>query len=209
MKHFFTGISLFPSLSEATYNNIENVNFLNNNRRFTNPILISILNLAQHDEEIRVSVILVEGKEACKKNYEKFTTELDLLSQEIGFRYGKINEIYVAADESAEKQHNTFFRIIDSIQEKETVIADVTYGNKPTPIIMQNALTFAYLYKKNIYIKALTYGEITDHINNTGKIFDVSSLFYVNSLMARMTSVRPDDPMKYVKTILGEGGEEI
>ena len=214
MKHFITTISLQlfddkrPGLQPVLYRNPEKVDFLENDRSFTHPILVPMKNLAEKGEKTRISVILTNDPGGfCKHNYELFMKDLNQLRDEIGFDYGEINEIYVDYAESTAKHLDCFEKIIESINSDELITADVTYGNKPTAIAIQLALTFSYLYRENIAIKAMIYGEV-DHSNKKiGSVFDVSALFYMNSLMARMTSVKPKDPLNFIKSLLNNGEE--
>lgn len=211
MKHFFTAISLQPNdLSKVIYDNIEKADYLDNDRAFTHPILVPLKNLAK-GEKIRVTAIVTDNK-ACRRNFEIFAKELETLSAEIGFEYDEIEPINIAYAESSSKQLNCFEQIIDSISENDEIVADLTYGNKPTSIAIQLALTFSYLFGKNTVIKALTYGELdfgtkpVDGEPRRGFIYDVSALFYMNSIMAEMTSAKPQDPLGFIKMLLGNGG---
>lgn len=213
MKHFITAISLQPKdLSKVIYENIENADHLDNDKAFTHPILIPIKNLSK-GEKIRVTVIITDN-DSCRRNYDTFSKELKALSEETGFEFGEIEEIQIAYEESSKKHLDCFEKIIESIGENDEIIADLTYGNKPTSIAIQLALTFSYLYETNTVVKALTYGEL-DHSKKPvdgeprqGFIYDVSALFYMNSIMAEMTSAKPGDPLGFIKALLGIGGDD-
>lgn len=212
MKHFITTISLNPRLSAIRYNNIENADYLDNDREFTNPVLIPIKNLSEKGEKIRITAIVTNDKDGnCKKNLNLFKEEAEKLRDEIGFEYDKINEIFVDYAESTDKHMNLFEALINHINDDDELVADITYGNKPTPITIQLALSFAYHYKNNTVIKALTYGEVDHNEKNAegkfclGYIFDVSALFYMNSIMSEMLSVKPKDPLGFIKTLMGKG----
>lgn len=213
MKHFITAISLQPKdLSKVIYENIENADYLDNDHTFTHPIFVPLKNLAK-GETIRVTAIVTDS-DACRRNFETFAKELEDLRNEIGFEYNKIDVIEIAYNESSAKQLNCFERIIESIGENDEIVADLTYGNKPTSIAIQLALTFSYLFGKNTVVKALTYGELdfskkpVDGEPRPGFIYDVSALFYMNSIMAEMTSAKPRDPLGFIKTLLGNGGSD-
>ena len=210
MKHFITAISLFPNLQTKVYKNVENAENLDNDRAFAHPILIPLKNLVSQGDKIRVTAI-VTNYEPCIKNLETFKKELDELRAEIGFEYDEIKSIEIEYEESSAKQLNCFEQIIENIAPGDEIIADVTYGNKTTPIAMQIALTFAYLFVENTVVKSLVYGEV-DHTDKSnggpGFIYDVSALFYMNSIMAEMTSAKPHDPLGFIKMLLGNGGED-
>ena len=213
MKHFITTICLqkfteTSGLSPVLYKNAENVDFLQNDRPFTHPILVPIMNMAQRGEKIRVTAILTNDPNGyCRHNYELFLNDLNTLRDEIGFDYGEIEEITVDYAESTAKHLACFERMIESVQSDDIITADVTYGNKPTSMALQLALTFAYLYGENTLIKALVYGE-KDFGKNEGAIYDVSALFYLNSLLAQMTPSKPENPLEFIKAVLGSGGND-
>lgn len=212
MKHFITAISLFKTLSAINYRNIEEADYLDNDREFTNPVLVPLKNLSKKGEKIRITAIVTNDKDGtCKRNLETFKSEVEKLREEIGFEYDGVEEIFVDYAESTGKHLNLFEAIIDRIHDRDEIVADITYGNKPTPIAIQLALSFAYHYKENTVIKAMTYGEVDHTEKNSdekfylGYIFDVSALFYMNSIMTEMMSAKPKDPLGFIKMILGKG----
>ena len=156
MKHFITAISLAKDLKTTVYKNAESVDFLKNDHEFSHPILVPILNLAEKGEKIKVTVILTSKTSPfVKQNYEHFVGELNRLRDDIGFDYGEINLIEASYDESSSKHLKLFESIINSIGRDELITADVTYGNKPTSMALQLALTYSYLYGDNTAVKAL------------------------------------------------------
>lgn len=206
MKHFITTIALQERLSAVSYRNIEGAEYLDNDREFTNPVLIPLKNLAGKGEKVRITAILTnDGNGRCERNFKTFKEEVEALRDEIGFEYDGIEEVSVEYAESTMKHLNFFEALIEHIHDSDELIVDITYGNKPTPIVLQLALTFAYLYKENTVVKALTYGEFVHGPDKKGYIYDVSALFYMNSIMAEMTSAKPKDPLGFIKMILGKG----
>jgi len=204
MKHFITTIALQEHLSAINYQNIENAVYLDNDREFTNPILIPLKNLAGKGEKIRVTAIVTNDENGrCERNLKTFKEEVETLRAELGFEYDGVEELSVEYAESTMKHLNFFEALIEHICDGEELIADITYGNKPTPIVLQLALTFAYHYKENNVIKALTYGEFVHGPEKKGYIYDVSALFYMNSIMTEMASAKPRDPLGFIKMLLG------
>ena len=205
MKHFITAISLAKDLKTTVYKNAESVEFLETDRKFSHPILVPIQNLAESGEKIKVTVILTSKTSPfVKQNYEHFVGELNRLRDEIGFDYGEINVIEASYDESSSKHLKLFESIINSIGSDELITADVTYGNKPTSMALQLALTYSYLYGDNTAVKALVYGEY-NHDTNCSYIFDVSALFYINNIMGRLSYAKPKDPLAFIRPLLNNG----
>lgn len=208
MKHFITTICLAKTIRETLYRNSENVDFLDTERKFTHPILIPIMNLSEKGEKIKVTAILTnKTSQFVTENFKTFTKELNKLRDEIGFDYGEINVIEASYNESSPKHLSLFESIINSIGSDELITADITYGNKPTSMALQLALTYSYLYGDNTAVKALVYGEL-DHdsgSNDIGNIFDVSALFYINNIMGRLSSARHSDPLAIIRPLLNNG----
>ena len=50
-----------------------------------------------------------------------------------------------------------------------------TYGTKPTPIIQNMAISYAYRSMKNVDIKCVVYGQY-DHMLNKSIIFDITPI---------------------------------
>lgn len=215
MKHFITTISLNGKLSAINYRNIEGADYLDNDCEFTNPVLVPLKNLSEKGEKICVTAIVTNDKDGiCRRNLETFKSEVEKLREEIGFEYDGVEEISVDYAESTGKHLNLFEEIIDRIHDGDEIVADITYGNKPTPIAVQLALSFAYHYKENTVVKALTYGEVDHNERNSdgnfylGYIFDVSALFYMNSIMTEMMSAKPQNPLGFIKMLLGKGDDD-
>ncbi len=209
MKHFITTIALQEHLSAISYRNIEDAAYLENDREFTNPVLIPLKNLAERGEKIRITAIVTNDENSrCERNLKIFQEEVKTLCKEIGFEYDGVEELSVEYAESTMKHLKFFEALIEHIHDGDELIVDITYGNKPTPIVLQLALTFVYLYKENTVVKALTYGEFVHGPDRKGYIYDVSALFYMNSIMAEMTSAKPQDPLGFIKMLLGEGEKD-
>ena len=182
MKHFITAISLAKDLKTTVYKNAESVEFLETDREFSHPILVPIQNLAESGEKIKVTVILTSKTSPfVKQNYEHFVGELNRLRDEIGFDYGEINLIEASYDESSSKHLKLFESIINSIGSDELITADVTYGNKPTSMALQLALTYSYLYGDNTAVKSTTTIP-TVHIFSMFLRCSISTILWAGSL---------------------------
>ena len=211
MKHFISSMTLQPFLNPVHYNNTESVPMLENSMVTPFPALIPISNLAKGGEKIRVTTIITKDPDGrCAGYYNNYLEELERLAQENGFQF-TADIIEVDYSESSAKQLKLFEDLICNITPDEELIADVTYGNKPTPMVMLMALSYAYRYIDNTSVKAVIYGEL-DHTKKAdrskgevqqGNIFDVSSLFYLNSVMTQLASLNPEDPLGFIKGIIG------
>ncbi len=206
MRHFITVIPLQPqaSLHALHYENKESVNGLDNDLETQFPIIVPMSNSVEKDEEIRVTAVVTDHEHA-RANLETFKSSMETLSNEKGFRY-TLEIIDVEYNESSEKHMKLFEDLISSFRAGDRITADVTYGNKPTPMVILMALNYAYQFCENTAVDMVVYGEkdfSKPRDDNSGFIFDVSSLFFMNSIMTRMASAKPDDPLNFLKTIIG------
>ncbi len=207
MRHFISVIPLQQKLSPMNYANIESVPILENNAPTCFPILIPMANLAQKDETIRVTSVITET-ESAKRNYETFLARLNALKDEKGFEV-EMCEIKVPFEETSAKHLKLFEDIISNIKPDERLTADITFGNKPTPMAILMALNYAYQYCENTAVEALVCGEVdfsyrpAEGEAGKGFIFDTSALFYMNSLMNRMAVAKPSDPLGFIRSVIG------
>ncbi len=206
MKHYITVIPLQPqaSLHALHYENKERVKGLDNDLETQFPIIVPMSGSVERDEEICVTAIVTDH-EYAKANFGIFENGLKALSDEKHFRY-ILETIDVDYSESSEKHMKLFEALISSFRAGDRITADVTYGNKPTPMIILMALNYAYQFCENTVVDMVVYGEkdfSKPRGDNSGFIFDVSSLFFMNSIMTRMASSKPADPLNFIRTIIG------
>ncbi len=206
MRHFITVIPLQPqaSLHALHYGNKEGVKGLDNDFETQFPIIVPMFNSAEKDEEICVTAILTDHEHA-RVNLETFKSSLETLSREKGFRY-TLETVNAEYSESSDKHMKLFEDLISSFKTGDRITADVTYGNKPTPMVILMALNYAYQFCENTVVDMVVYGEkdfSKPREDTSGFIYDVSSLFYMNSIMTRMSSSKPADPLNFIKTIIG------
>lgn len=218
MRHFITVIPLQTqnNLKQVHYDNKENLKELNSEEDFTTafPIFIPILNTVKNGEEIRITVIIT--RKAPKdniedyENFKSFKRQLKEIKDKIGFEYGEINEIVTNGEESSGKHLSLFKKLIASFQENDSITADITYGNKPTPIALLMALNFANQFCFNTTIDMLVYGAIIrfDDGSSSNCIFDVSALFHMNTMLTLMESLKPSNPLEYITNLIEDDEED-
>lgn len=206
VKHFITVIPLQPqaSLHALHYENREGVKGLDNDLETQFPIIVPMSGSVEKDEEICVTAIVTDHEHA-RANFRTFENGLTTLSNEKGFSY-TLETIDAEYSESSKKHMKLFEDLISSFRTGDRITVDVTYGNKPTPMVILMALNYAYQFCENTVVDMVVYGEkdfSKPRDDNSGFIFDVSSLFFMNSIMTRMASAKPNDPLNFLKTIIG------
>lgn len=213
MKKFITTIPPMQrpkNLSDGIYTAV------NNERLFCDfetcfPVLPLIKGYSDEGEEVEIITVFTDDPERCtdnesgidisKTNYDRFKEHLNKYLSDINY---KINEITIKYDESVEAHLHTFTKIIEQINEGDTVFADITFGTKPLPIIEIMALNYALRVKKNVQVECLSYGAKNF---NTGKlgVFDVTSLLYMDEIINNMAKMNVENPLEMIKDILKLG----
>ncbi|GHU06463.1 hypothetical protein FACS1894147_13190 [Spirochaetia bacterium] len=96
--------------------------------------------------------------------------------------------------------------MVDELTDGAAVYADITYGTKSMPIIVFGVLNFAEKFF-NADIQNIVYGKVDfDKDNNpiNPELFDMTPLFYLNSLANTMECKDSDQAKKMLASILSE-----
>ncbi len=213
MKRFILTIPIQTGrgLKKVHYECGDGTELLKNNRETSFPIIVPMSNAVKKDETIKVTALLID-REKVPVNYELFKQELDELANEIGFKY-ELNDIRMD-DREDSKTHLKLFK--DLAREfagssDEELYASITYGTKPMPMLMLMALTYAYKLCDSFTIESIVYGSMVhstdDSVPPKCCIYDVSSLFYLNSAVNNMAGLDLDDPLALIDQMTNEEGE--
>lgn len=126
-----------------------------------------------------------------EKNAELFQQELDAINSSIGARiaYEMIDTDFVETKANHEKRLRAMLaQIEDGVQ----LYADITFGQKPLPMVLMCVLHFAEKFF-NADIKKIVYGKVDFVRHDDGKsypenpeLYDVTSLYYLNGLVGAM-----------------------
>ena len=207
MKRFILTIPIQNkgNLAKLQYDCADGTELLKNARETSFPITIPMSNAVKKGEKIKVTSLLIDRKRK-KKNYETFKQELSELAKQIGFEY-ELNEIKMENKEDSKTHHKLFSdiaRVFASSRDEE-LYACITYGTKPMPMLMLMALTYAYKLCDSFTIESIVYGSVVHNSDKTlpmkGHIYDVSSLFYLNSAVNNMAGLDLEDPLKLIDDI--------
>ena len=202
MKKFITVIPMQPTdrFNAVHYSAQEGDSLLANNIETRFPIMIAIRNTTDKDEKIAVNIVVTDKHEYVAANKQLFIDELEKAKNEIGFEY-ELTEIHTSLEENSDKQLALFEGIIASINENDELYVDVTYGAKPTPMVIMLVLNYAYDLCENTDVKAVIYGAM-NHAAETTEVYDVTSLFYMNSVIQKLSSIKPADPLEFIRNVL-------
>lgn len=162
------------------------------------PILLPISQTAQRDELINITLLISENSPVASGNFLRLMTELRALAAEVGFRYD-LTEIRIAGEETPEKQKRVFEALIETLGDGESIYADITFGHKAVPLIIFTALSFCYKLCRDTEVNSVFYA---DRSGETAVLHDISTLFYMESVIHSVSQSVPDDPLSIIKRIL-------
>ena len=210
MKKFFTVISLQGKKDlELTHYKCEENKSLDFGddvvTRF--PITLTIRASVKKREKIEIFPIIVDnGEGTTTQNYEFFKSEIAKLSEEKGFTY-TMTEIRKGINDTTDEMIKLFLSLIKHVGNKDKLFACITYGTKPMSVVTIMALHYAYKVKSNVSIENIVYGLNNWNIEgHPAFIHDVTPLFYIDSAVDSLASMKLKDPEKALRLILDEEG---
>lgn len=169
------------------------------------PINAVLARTLKKDDDVKVvllSKIDLDGNSAV--NAGLFQKELNAINEAIGahIEYVTITTPFVETREVHEK---LFRDMAIKLEDGAEIIADITYGPKPLPIIMFSVLNFAEKFF-NAEIKNIVYGKV-DFVGGENEpknpvIFDLTPLYYLNNLTNAMEFSSSKDALKALDEII-------
>ena len=174
--------------------------------RFDFPLsYIAKKNIKENDQVVFVTA-LGDG-EVEKQNYEKFKDEIVAIS-----KLKNVEPQFVKVDAGSEFDSltfNLFFRkIFDLLQEDDRIYMDITFGMKPYTLSMFIAMAFAAKVSENIHVEEVVYsqkytGAGADGVS-TSKLYDLSSIFYLNSIGGNLQTGKRKDAEQLLDFLIGK-----
>lgn len=134
-----------------------------------------------------------------------YISELDKINMGIGAKI-QYKILSTPHDESREVQEKLFKEMVEELKEGAAIYADITYGTKSLPIIVFSVLSFAEKFFK-AEIKNVVYGKVDFDKENrpiNPELFDMTALFYLNSLSNNMECKDGESAKKMLDKILSE-----
>jgi hypothetical protein len=137
------------------------------------------------------------------RNAGEFMRELNIINKGIGAAID-YQVLSTPHDESRAIQEKLLKEMVDELTDGAAVYADITYGTKSMPIIVFSVLNFAEKFF-NAEIKNIVYGKVDFDKNNNPinpELFDMTPLFYLNSLANTMECKDSEQAKKLLASIL-------
>ena len=119
-----------------------------------------------------------------------------------------IEEILIKNDELISTHLETFERLIEKFGDDRTQLyVCMTYGTKPIPIIELMVINYACRVLKQTSLECIVYGWYRFKTNEA-KIFDITSLFYLDEVVRNAASMNLVNPLQFIKNVLALGESE-
>lgn len=188
MKLIITTVPMKKNISSLFYPVLGN-SFIEYNGEVLFPVNAVLGKTLQKREQGKVLFLSTSGgtENYSKDNIELFKAELTKINAEIGADLSW-EIIDVPFDPQIEIFEKLVSGIISKFEKNCQIIVDITYGIKPLPMILFCALQFAEKFF-NASILNIIYGKAEFNQQNkpiNPKLYDISSLFYLNKLIGAM-----------------------
>ena len=208
-KIFIASLSLNPNLQTAKVNPIG----FELNTRMTdsyNPIVPIMESFVEEGDIVKLLVIRQKTtNEADKNNMAHLENELSYVGL---LEKVRIEEIILEEWQSKEVLLTLFEELINRFENDALYYADVTFGVKPYPIILNTAFRYVDKVLKNTDIRGIYYQEIVRNENGKpidARLFDVSVLPTLFNMIDFIGEVAPDNASRLIGNLLHpEGGED-
>jgi len=132
-------------------------------------------------DNIKIVMLKETQKKEYDKHYEKeFMIEFSKINKSIGakIKYVMLNKPHEEMRNAHEKLLNA---MVNEIDDNSEIYADISFGTKPLPFLVFNILTFAERFC-NAKIGNIIYGKKDFSPTKQHEIYDLTSLYYLNSL---------------------------
>lgn len=139
-------------------------------------------------DEYKIVRVVTEGK-FSNENLDLQKQELDAINSAIGAKI-EYSDVIVPYSGLSKELEGRFGKLIAALEDNCEIYMDMTYSDKMWVPILFYVLGFAERFF-NADIKNIIYGKITHNENKqseagSGEIFDMTPLFYLNSLTSVM-----------------------
>ena len=142
------------------------------------------------DDEVKVVRIITDGT-SSDENMKLQKEELDKINEKIGAKitYTEVRETF---KETSDIVQSRFRQIVGAMENDCEIFADMTYGPKTLTPVLFYAVGFAEKFFdadiKNIVYGKAVFDKEKKAIPGASEIFDVTALYYLNSLTNIMSA---------------------
>lgn len=208
MKKFFTVIPLQPKgMLKKTAYDTKYCPTLAIDMDTCFPIIHLMISAAQKGEHIILYALrsespLEEVNQNIGYNLSLLEGELDLIQQVFGF-VCDLHVLTLPKIETPSAQSQYFLKLMELFQKDDELYCCITYGEKPMPIVLFTALSYASLTREGFHVARICYGQF-EHIGQqvNSVLYDVTPLFSMHHLATDAVRFGIDNPDLYVKAAL-------
>lgn len=210
-KQFYVTIPMLKNVNEATYTYADNPELGTFKSRF--PGIPMIKNNISKGDDFEIIALWTNNETIDKEtgnvictslnNLKLFKDELQILMTELDME-AEVIDIEIPYYEHHAKQLSSFKKICQSYKYNSKLFVDLTYGSKMTIINEFASLIYAERVQE-CDIAEILYGQY-NHVKNdgTGLIYDVRSLYELNTLIQTASNIPHIDISKILDMIEGE-----
>ncbi|MBQ4258267.1 MAG: hypothetical protein II713_04625 [Clostridia bacterium] len=113
----------------------------------------------------------------------------------------EIKEISVPFDDSMQSHLTVFQRLIENIEDGDDLHACITFGSKPSPVIILLALNYAAKIKNHTRVSCIVYGQMNHHTHE-GKIYDITAFMRMDELLDTLAKAKVRNVEELLRKIL-------
>ncbi len=163
------------------------------------PIIPVINGYAENGEEITL-ITVVSDYENSTVNYETLKCSVNEIAEEKNLKVN-YEVISIPYDNRLEVQLEVFNKLISHISDNDKLFADITYGTKVMNQIITMGINYGYRICRDVIPGCIVYGE-KDHNTNEMKIYDTTSLIYLDEIVRVMAENGVKDPAGSIKMMM-------
>ena len=158
--------------------------------------------LTKDDEIKAVMLVKKDPNGNYQKNAAEFVEEILAINESIGAKID-FKTVETSFSEEQTVHEELLSKIVDEIDDKTHIIADITYGPKDLPIVLFSAMNFAEKFLE-CEIENIIYGQAVfkDGKPTDTKICDVVPLYYLNSVTNTIRSEDSTRARQMLKSLL-------
>ena len=163
------------------------------------PIIPVINGYTEKGEEITV-ITVVADYENAKANYKTMKKAVNELAKEKELKI-TYEEVDIAYNNDVKVQLGVFTKLTNLMCDNDKLYCDITYGSKVMNQILTMSLNYGYRVRSDVMIGCMAYGE-KDHNTNEMKIYDITSLIYLDEIVRLTAEKGIGDPTDTIKMMM-------
>ena len=204
-KYFITAISNQRRLSACRYET--NQADLQYDGETAYPVMHLLANHIQPGDA--AEVIAIDFQDNPPENFDLLKEDLCALERKFQTKI-TLTVLSHGLSETNYEHRNLFKLLVQGIEDCSTVYADLTYGTKPTPMVIALALFWIELIRKYTDVAQLIYGRIfwkAPQVIDRACIYDVTDILKIVNLTQRMEAIGGENTEEAIFRLLETGGE--